>query len=59
MSCVDVLAHCINPQSNFLYACVVAHTFELLAQQCLVILALFSVPTIQIHISQYKYTRDS
>ena len=35
---LHLLAYCINPQSNFLYARVVACTFELLAQQCLVII---------------------
>ena len=49
-----------NPQSNFSYAHVVAHTFELLAQQCLVvILTLFPVSTIKIHKAQYKYTREA
>ena len=47
-----LLAHCISPQSNFLYARVVAHMFELLAQQ-------FPVPTIKIHISQHKCTRET
>ena len=35
-------------------------TFELLAQQRLVvILALFPVPTIEIHVSQYKCTQEA
>ena len=59
-SCFDVLcllAHCINPQSNFSYARVIACMFELLTQHLLVVIfTLFPVSTIKV---QYKYMREA
>ena len=50
----------MNPQSNFSYAHVVVCIFELIAQQCLVvILKLFPVSAIEIHKAQYKYTHEA
>ena len=49
-----------NPQLNFSYAHVVARTFELLVQQCLVvILTLLPVSTNEIHKAQHKCTREA
>ena len=58
-----MLLSCVETSRTFCMLVLLLHihcTCELLAQQCLVIiLTLFPVPTIEIHISQYKYTCEA
>ena len=55
MSCVFWSLY--KPTIEFLYAHVVMHMFELLVYG--IILTLFLVPTIAIHIAQYKYAHEA